>query len=75
MNTNTIFLIKDVARMSGQSIYTIKYYLKIGLIKEAGRSPETNFRFFDYSTLDRLAQIRSFRKQRKSLKEIQILLN
>jgi DNA-binding transcriptional MerR regulator len=67
-------MIKDVARLSGYSIYTLKFYLKLGLMQEIGRSPETRFRYFDDSTLNRLAQIRTLRKQGKSLSEIKQLL-
>ncbi|OGX13631.1 MAG: hypothetical protein A3I71_02980 [Omnitrophica WOR_2 bacterium RIFCSPLOWO2_02_FULL_63_16] len=67
-------MIKDVARLSGHSIYTLKFYLNLGLIKEVGRSPETRFRYFDDSTLERLSRIRAFRKQGKSLAEIQSLV-
>ncbi len=70
-----IYLIKDLSRMSGHSIYTLKFYLKLGLLKESGRSPETNFRYFDDSALERLATIRSLRKQGKSLAEIEHLLS
>ena len=70
-----LYLIKDLARLSGHSIYTLKFYLKRGLIQEVGRSPETRFRYFDDTTVERLAQIRAWRKQRKSLKEITVLLN
>ncbi|MFC1667205.1 MerR family transcriptional regulator [Candidatus Omnitrophota bacterium] len=69
-----IYLIKDLAKLSGHTIHTIKYYLNIGLIKEAGRSPETNFRYFDNITLERLGKIRAFRKQNKSLAEIKEIL-
>jgi len=69
-----LYLIKDLSRLSGHSIYTIKFYLKIGLIKETGRSPETRFRYFDDTTLERLSRIRVWRKQNKSLSEIQGLL-
>ena len=69
-----IYLIKDLARLSGHSIYTIKFYLKLGIIKESGRSPQTRFRFFDDMTLDQLTRIREWRKQRKSLAEISHLL-
>ena len=68
---NNIYLIKDLARLSGHSIYTIKFYLKIGLIKESGRSPQTRFRYFNDSTLAQLSQIRLWRKQKKSLADIQ----
>ena len=71
---DNIYLIKDLSRLSGHSIYTLKFYLKLGLIKESGRSPETRFRYFDNTTLAQLLQIRAWRKQRKSLSEISHLL-
>lgn len=67
---DTIYLIKDLATLSGFSIYTIKFYLKIGLIKEAGRFPETNFRYFNNFTLERLKKIRQLRREKKSIKII-----
>ncbi|MBU3910952.1 MAG: MerR family transcriptional regulator [Candidatus Omnitrophica bacterium] len=70
-----IYLIKDLAGLSGHSIHTIKYYLKIGLIKEIGRSPETNFRYFDSTNLDALNKIRTLRKKNKSLAEIKEVLD
>ena len=70
-----IYLLKDLSRLSGHSTHTLKFYLKRGLIKEAGRSPETRFRYFDDATLSRLSQIRAFRKQQRSLAEIQRLLD
>ena len=72
---NQLYMIKDVARISGQSIYTVKFYLKLGLVREVGRSPETGFRYFDDSTIERLSQIRTLRKQDKSLAEIKLRLN
>lgn len=69
-----IYLTKDLARITGQSIHTIKYYLKVGLIRESGRSPETNFRYFDDSTVDQLRKIRSLRKQKVSIKKIKEIL-
>ncbi|MBL7156747.1 MAG: MerR family transcriptional regulator [Candidatus Omnitrophica bacterium] len=72
--TSKLYLIKDIARFSGLSIYTVKYYLKLGLIKETGRSPETNFRYFDDSTIQRLNRIRNYRKEKKSLRKIKDLL-
>lgn len=68
--SNQLYMIKDVAHLSGHSIYTLKFYLKLGLIQEIGRSPETRFRYFDDSTLKRLSDIRTLRKQGKSLAEI-----
>ncbi len=69
-----IYLIKDLSRLSGHSVHTIKFYLKFGLIQETGRSPQTRFRYFDDSTLARLSQIRAWRKQQKSLADIRALL-
>ena len=70
MPDNNFYLIKDLARKSGYSIYTIKFYLKEGLIKEVGRSPETNFRYFNETTLEVLKEIRRLRKEGNSLKAI-----
>jgi len=69
-----IYLIKDLANRSGYSIHTLKYYLNIGLIKESGRFPETNFRYFDNKTLECLAKIRQLRKEGKSIRTIRKLL-
>lgn len=74
MSVLQLYMIKDVARLSGYSIYTLKFYLKLGLIQEIGRSPETRFRYFDESTVERLAKIRALRKQGRSLGEIRQVL-
>jgi MerR family transcriptional regulator, copper efflux regulator len=70
-NIANIYLIKDLARLTGYSIYTIKYYLKLGLIKEASRSPETRYRYFDDNTVEQLKRIREMRRENKSIREIQ----
>lgn len=70
-----IYLIKDLARLSGFSVHTIKFYLKVGLLKEKGRFPETNFRYFDKTVLERLQKIRDLRKQKYSLKKIKNILD
>jgi MerR family transcriptional regulator, copper efflux regulator len=70
VNIHNIYLVKDLARISGHSIHTIKYYLKIGLIKEISRSPETQYRYFDDSTIQALKNIHALRKEKKSIKEI-----
>ncbi|NQT06342.1 MAG: MerR family transcriptional regulator [Candidatus Omnitrophica bacterium] len=72
---NTIYLLKDLAVRTGLSAYTIKYYLKLGLIKEIGRSPGTNFRYFDDSTISALENIRSLRKDKLTLKQINKKIN
>jgi len=69
-----IYLIKDLAKLSEYSVHTIKYYLKIGLLKETGRFPETNFRYFDQNSILQLKKIRQLRKEQKSIKTIKALL-
>ena len=75
MTTHNLYLVKDLARMTGLSIDTIKFYLKIKLILEVGRSPETNFRYFDDTTIDRLNKIIELRRGKRSIREIQELLD
>lgn len=69
-----LYLIKDVAVRSGYSIHTLKFYLKLGLIKEISRSPATNFRYFNNGTVETLKKIHSLRLQKKSLTEIKKII-
>ncbi len=71
----TIYLLKDLAKVSGHSTHTLKFYLRLGLLKEIGRSPATNFRYFDGSSFSRLKEIRKLQKKKLSLKEIQEYLH
>lgn len=66
----TIYMIKDLSTKSGLSIHTIKYYLRLGLIKEVGRGPDTNFRYFDDSTVNQLERIREMRRANMHLAAI-----
>ena len=66
----SLYLVKDLARETGHSTNTIKFYLREGLIREFARTPYTNFRLFDRATLRRLGSIRSLRKEGVSLKKI-----
>ncbi len=66
-----IYLLKDLAKISGYSTHALKFYLRLGLLKEIGRSPSTNFRYFDDSSNERLKLIRELQKKDYSLKEIQ----
>jgi MerR family transcriptional regulator, aldehyde-responsive regulator len=67
-----IYLIKDLAYVTGYSVDTLKFYLKIGLMQEVSRGIETNFRFFDDSTVERLSIIRDLRKDGMSLESIKL---
>lgn len=70
-----IYLLKDLAQVTGHSTYTLKYYLRIGLFREIGRSPLTNFRYFDDATVESLKGIRKLQNDGLSLKEIKTRLN
>lgn len=70
-----IYLLKDLAKITGHSTHTVKYYLRLGLLAEFGRSPTTNFRFFDDAALERLKAIRRLRQKKMSIKTIQDTLN
>lgn len=74
MEEKNIYLIKDLSRLSGVSVYTIKYYLKLGLIKEIARSQETNFRYFDDSTLEALNKVIALRREKISLGKIKDII-
>lgn len=74
MTKKSFYLVKDLARSSGLSIHTVKYYLKIGLLWETGRSPETNFRYFDEGTVARLQRICMLRREGRTIREIQTLV-
>jgi DNA-binding transcriptional MerR regulator len=74
MAYKTIYLVKDLARATGYSVYTVEFYLKKGLIKEFGRGPDTRYRYFDEDAVRQLEKIREWRKEGKSLKDIENLL-
>ena len=74
MIEQNLYLVQDLARLTGVSVETVKYYLKIGLISEVGRSPETNFRYFDGSTINRLNRIIGLRREKCPIKKIRELL-
>jgi len=65
-----IYLLKDLSKISGYSTHTLKFYLQLGLLEEIGRSPATNFRYFDDSNVKRLKEIQKLSEKGFSLKEI-----
>ena len=71
---DNVYLLKDLAQLSGLSIETVKYYLKIGMIKEVERSPNTHYRYFDTSTVETLKKIREMRKNNIPLTKIKTML-
>lgn len=67
----TIYLLKDLSKLSGCPTHTLKYYLRMGLLKEIGRSKETNIRYFSDATYEQLKKIRRLQKRQLTLKQIQ----
>jgi DNA-binding transcriptional MerR regulator len=66
-------MISDLASITGLSRYTLNFYLKLGLIKESGRT-ESNYRFFDQVVVDRLQDVIRYRQAGYTLKQIKALL-
>ena len=68
-----IYMISDLASMTGLSRYTLNFYLKLGLIEESGRT-ESNYRFFDQTVVDRLHRLIRLRHKGLTLQQIKALL-
>lgn len=66
--------IGELAKQSGCSIQTIRYYEKQGLITEPARS-DGNFRVFDKKTLGTLSFIKNCRSLDLTLNEIRHLIS
>ena len=65
-----VYMIGDLASLTGLSIHTLNYYLRLGLIKEVARSDRSGYRMFDDSTLKTLNRIIELRRQNVPIKEI-----
>ena len=74
MTGKEFYLIKDLSFLTNLSVYTIRYYIKLGLIKEVGRTPATNFKYFDNSTLEALKKIIKLKENNFSLDKIAHIL-
>ena len=65
-----IYMIGDLARITGLSVDTLNYYLRIGLIGSVSRSERAGYRYFDDSTVEVLNKIFERRLQKIPIKEI-----
>ena len=65
-----IYLIGDLARLSGFSIDTLNYYLRIGLIEAKGRSMHNRYRYFDNETIELLNKIKEQRAKHMPIRYI-----
>ena len=65
-----VLLIGDLAARTGLSIHTINYYIKLGLIVEAGRATRSGFRLFGDEALQKLLAIIELRQHEVPIREI-----
>ena len=65
--------IGELARQTGCSIQTIRFYERKGLLDKPSRS-EGNYRLYDKAAADRLTFIKQCRALDISMKEIEVLL-
>ena len=65
-----VMLIGDLASQTGLSIYTINYYLGLGLIRAQTRSERSGYRLFGREAVRTLRRIMELRRKEIPLKEI-----
>lgn len=74
MNHKKFLQIGEVAGQAGTTLRTVRYYLELGFIEAAERSPG-GFYLFDPSEVDRVRFIQSLKELGLPLKEIKALYN
>ncbi|MEV0095210.1 MerR family transcriptional regulator [Streptomyces sp. NPDC050738] len=74
MNDATLHPIGEVARLTGLSVKTIRFYSDAGVVPLAGRSP-AGYRLYDHDALLRLDLIRTLRELGMSLATIRRVLD
>ncbi len=70
MKQENLLQIGEVAKRAGTTVRTVRYYLELGLIQEAGRS-KGGFYLFSAGTADTVSLIQKLRSAGLSLREIQ----
>ena len=65
-----IYMIGDLARLTGVSLHTINYYLRIGLLREKSRSQHNGYRYFDADSVRRLNLIKRWRLEHLPIRQI-----
>lgn len=70
---NQLFRIGEIAQALGVSIQAIRHYQKKGLLQPTFVDPQTNYRYFDYSTIGRIWQINVLQSAGFTLEEIKQL--
>ena len=73
MKTNSSLQIGVVAKKTGSSIYTIRYYEKMGLIQKPPRT-EGGFRLYPMATVDKILFIKKAQSFGLTLEEIKKIM-
>jgi len=69
-SVGSVMLIGDLASQTGLSIYTINYYIRLGLISADVRSERSGYRLFGRDTMRTLRRVIELRRKRMPLKDI-----
>lgn len=67
--------ISDFARMCGCSLYTLRYYDEIDILKPKCTDEVSGYRFYNESQLDDYLRIKQFQEIGFSIKEVKETLN
>lgn len=68
-------LINEIARLTGVSVRTLRYYDEIGLLKPSSVDGQNGYRFYDERSLERMQEILFYRELDFPLKAISEILS
>jgi DNA-binding transcriptional MerR regulator len=69
------FTIQQVAKLTGLSEYTLRYYEKIGLIGPVGRDDSSGHRRYDADSLARIESLARLRTVGLGIEEMRVLMH
>ena len=75
MNEQTVHSIQDVARLTGLSGWTLRYYEKIGLIDAITRDPSSGHRVYAPTDLARIESLAHLRAAGLSIDDMRTLMH
>lgn len=73
-NINSLLKIGDLAKQANENIATIRYWVKMGLLKVT-TTTHSGYQLFELSNIDKCKKIRQLQQKRYRLEEILLLLN
>lgn len=74
-NESSVYLISDLAALTGLSHYTIEFYIKLGLVTDIRRTSHSRYRLFGQRALEELRKVMELRRKKVPLKEIKERMN